>query len=137
MRGIITLLFVALISNTVSAAETIRSRSGATARVSAAAAPKFQALVDWLDARGYVIRFMGGIRPGRCSSRHMHPCGTALDINQTARGRITRSFPVGVDDEARSLGLVHGAWWSNQDRGHFQVGGYAGDQGRRRIAVAN
>lgn len=107
-------------------AETVRSKSGATAKVSPAHAAKFQSLINWLEGKGYRIRFMGGIRRGKCWPGGMHPCGAAIDINQTARGKVIGAFPPGTDAFARSIGLVSGAGWCNQDRGHFQVGGWEG-----------
>jgi hypothetical protein len=105
---------------------TIKSKSGASANVAASAQGKFQALVTWLDQHNYPIKFMGGIRPGKCWSGGMHPCGKAIDINQVARGRIVARFPSGTDQFARSIGLVPGSGWCNQDQGHFQVGGHDG-----------
>lgn len=104
-------------------AGTIRSRSGATAFVANDATSNFQCLIDRLDGAGYAIKFMGGLSSGHM--RHsLHHTGHALDINQTARNRVTRSFPSGVNDMAASCGLFHGALWSNADTGHFQKGGY-------------
>jgi len=119
------LLAVTVTASIAQGAE-IKSSSGARASVSAQYAGKFQALITWLDNHGYKIRFMGGYRPGKCWSGGMHPCGKAIDINQTGRGRIVASFPAGVDEYARTLGLVPGSGWCNQDRGHFQVGGHDG-----------
>lgn len=104
----------------------IKSSSGARANVSPSAAPKFQALVNWLDAHGYPIKFMGGYRPGKCWTGGMHPCGKAIDINQVARGRVVGRLPAGVDAFARTLGIVPGSGWCNQDQGHFQIGGHDG-----------
>lgn len=105
---------------------TIKSKSGAVARVAASHQVKFQALVNWLDSRNYPIKFMGGWRKGKCWSGGMHPCGKAIDINQTARGRVVARLPAGVDQFARSIGLVPGSGWCNQDQGHYQVGGHDG-----------
>src|SRR5262245_11951430 len=58
------------------------SKTGATARVGAAYRAKFQAYIDDLENSGATIRFMGGLRRGRCSGRHMHSCGRALDVCQ-------------------------------------------------------
>lgn len=105
---------------------TVKSKSGAHARVAASYQAKFQALVNWLESHNYPIKFMGGWRPGKCWSGGMHPCGKAIDINQTARGRVVARLPSGVDQFARSIGLVPGSGWCNQDQGHFQVGGHDG-----------
>jgi hypothetical protein len=66
------------------------SKTGARASVLRRYAAAFQGYVDELEANGAIIRFMGGIRPGRCASRSLHPCGMALDICQMARGRVDR-----------------------------------------------
>jgi hypothetical protein len=50
---------------------------------------EFQAYIDDLEANGAAVYFMGCIRRGRCSMRHKHPCGRALDVCQTARGRVS------------------------------------------------
>jgi hypothetical protein len=81
---------------------TIKSKSGASANVASSAQGKFQALVTWLDAHNYPIKFMGGIRPGKCWSGGMHPCGKAIDINQVARGRI-----VALSIRHRSIRPLH------------------------------
>ena len=45
---------------------------------------------------------------------------------QLARNPVTRSFPVGVNQIARSRGILHDAEWSWADTGHFEVRlGYA------------
>lgn len=107
---------------------TIRSKAGRTASVSSRYASRFQCLVDGLEAGGYRIDFMGGIRAGSCSLPHntanLHPCGYALDVNQTARDRVTRAFPRNVNEIANRCGLLHGdrvAWSRSPDQGHFQV----------------
>jgi hypothetical protein len=105
---------------------TIRSKSGAKAYVASSSQAKFQALINWLDQRDYPIKFMGGWRRGKCWTGGMHPCGKAIDINQVSRGRVVARLPAGVDAFARSIGLVPGSGWCNQDQGHFQVGGHDG-----------
>jgi hypothetical protein len=40
---------------------------------------------------------------------------------QLAPNPVTRSFPVGVNQIARSRGILHGAEWSWADTGHFEV----------------
>jgi len=107
----------------------VHSSAGASAVVSAAYAPAFQALIDDLEAHGAVIKFMGGIRPGRCAQAHKHSCGMALDICQHARSVIdSRCHLPGLAIEnqiAAAHGLFHGAQWCRPDRGHFEVGGSA------------
>lgn len=123
MRGLNVAVALGLLVATPAQAETIRSRSGATAHVSAAHAGKFQAFIDDLESTGYRISFMGGTRRGRCAPpRHKHPCGAAIDINQTARDVVTRRFPPGTNEMARRHGLLHGAEWRRSpDAGHFEV----------------
>lgn len=100
-------------------------KTGATARVSGRYAGKFQAYIDALEARGAVIRFMGGIRPGHCSNRSLHPCGMALDVCQTARGVVDRRCRMpgrkAAVALAASLGLVEGGRWCHSDYGHVQA----------------
>ena len=102
---------------------TIKSKAGPTAKVARSAAPKFQAFIDELEATGYRIRFMGGWRRhGSCRGCVMHPRGLALDINQTARNRVTDRFPAGIGQMAKRHGLFSGGGWrSTPDTGHFEV----------------
>ena len=102
------------------------SKTGATARVGVAHAAKFQAYIDDLEAGGASIRFMGGIRRGRCANSSMHPCGRALDICQLSRGRVdSRCHLPGrqaVAAIANRHGLFEGGQWCHSDYGHAQVG---------------
>lgn len=100
------------------------AKSGARASVSTAAMPHFQCLLDKLEGTGYRIDFMGGYASRGNSSAH--PTGNALDINQTARNRVTRALPYGTTQMAESCGLVHGAVWSNPDGGHFELANKVG-----------
>ena len=104
----------------------VSHKTGATARVGAAHAAAFQSYVDDLEAHGAVVRFMGGIRGGRCSSGHMHPCGRALDVCQLSRGRVDGRCnlpgPVRIAAIAAAHGLFEGAQWCSSDYGHAQVG---------------
>lgn len=101
---------------------TVRSASGKTAKVGVRWQTQFQGLIDDLEAEGYRIEFMGGWRKwGTCRKCDAHPKGRALDINQTARNRVTRRFPSDVTRIAARHGLCHGAIWGNADRGHFEV----------------
>ncbi len=101
-------------------------KTGATAHVGARYASMFQGYVDALEATGATIRFMGGIRRGRCSSGSMHPCGKALDVCQLSRDRVdSRCHLPGRDAMARiaaANGLFEGGQWCHGDMGHAQVG---------------
>lgn len=112
--------------NIASGAGIVRAKTGATARVSAAFAAKFQAYIDDLESAGATVRFMGGIRRGRCSSGHMHPCGKAIDVCQLSRGRVDSSchlpHRIAIAEIAARHGLFEGGQWCNQDYGHAQVG---------------
>lgn len=105
---------------------TVRSRSGATAHVSAAAARPLQCVVNRLEASGYPIKFMGGYRRHGSVRGSLHPLGLALDINQVARGVTIPRMPRSEIAIARSCGVISGAVWCNNDSGHFQVGGWGG-----------
>src|SRR5882757_9956999 len=64
-------------------------KTGARARVGISHAARFQAYIDDLENNhGARILFMGGIRPGGCSSSSLHPCGRALDVCQLRRGVV-------------------------------------------------
>jgi hypothetical protein len=113
------------------AAGVVRSnKTGATARVGVQFAARFQAYVDDIEARGAEVRFMGGIRRGHCWSGGMHPCGKALDVCQTGRGRVDPRCHLPSRHElariAAAHGLIEGGRWHNSDYGHAQVGGYSG-----------
>lgn len=119
------LAFLLLNADTTKATSLIKSKSGASALVSSKSASKFQRLIDFLDARGYHIHFMGGY--GRRPNVSLHPHGKALDINQVARNRVVKRYPRGTIEFARHIGLISGSSWRrNPDYGHFQDGGWAG-----------
>lgn len=105
------------------------------ASVASSAQPILQCVLDHVEAAGVRITALGGIRPGRCSTASMHPCGKALDINQTARD--VNGPPRYVSSAAAlACGAVSGSWWSrNPDNGHFQVGGWAGTHGEQTFAA--
>lgn len=104
----------------------VSHKTGAKARVAKAHVAKFQGYIDELEENGAIIYDLGGIRRGRCSSGHMHPCGRAMDVCQLRRGvvsprcRLPASDVVGVI--AMKHGLFEGGQWCNHDYGHVQVG---------------
>lgn len=117
----------------------VHSKFGAKAVVGDAYTAKFQAYIDDLEASGAVIRFMGGIRRGHCSNRHMHPCGRAIDVCQLGRGRVDSrcklpARPVIAEIAARH-GLFEGGQWCNHDYGHVQAGESAPACGERTFAA--
>lgn len=100
----------------------VHSKSGKTAKVRSIYAGQFQGLIDDLESAGYRIDFMGGWRKsGSCRVCDAHPAGRAIDINQTARNRVTRRFPSDVTRIAARHGVCHGAIWGDADRGHFEI----------------
>jgi len=118
----------------------ISRKTGARARVGVAHAARFQAYIDDLENNhGARIIFMGGIRPGRCSSSGMHPCGKALDVCQLRRGVVDPRCHLPprrtLAQVASSHGLFEGGRWCNSDYGHAQVGVSAGDCGDRRTRI--
>lgn len=112
------------------AAGIVRASNGLRVRVASSAQATLQCVVDHVEAAGVHITALGGIRAGRCSSRSMHPCGKAIDINQTARD--INGPPRAVSNAAAlACNAVSGSWWTgNPDNGHFQVGGWAGNHGQ-------
>lgn len=118
----------------------ISRKTGARARVGIAHAARFQAYIDDLETNhGARILFMGGIRPGHCSSSGMHPCGKALDVCQLSRGVVDRRCNLpsrqALARIASSHGLFEGGRWCNSDYGHVQLGVSAGDCGERRTRI--
>lgn len=104
----------------------VSHKTGARATVGAAYAARFQAYIDDLESRGAVIRFIGGVRRGRCSDAHMHPCGKAIDVCQLSRGRVSPSCNLPgrreIAEIAAAHGLFEGGQWCSSDYGHAQVG---------------
>jgi len=104
----------------------ISHKTGAKAYVSPQYASRFQSYINDLEDHGAQVFFMGGYRPGRCSSSSLHPCGKALDVCQLRRGRVDsrchlpdrRSLAV----IAEAHGLFEGGKWCNSDYGHAQIG---------------
>lgn len=114
----------------------ISHKTGARARVGVAHAATFQAYVDDLETNyGAKITFMGGTRPGRCSSAHQHPCGRAIDLCQRRRGVVDSKCNLpgrrSLATIAARHGLFEGGRWCNSDYGHAQVGETAPDCGSR------
>lgn len=102
----------------------LKTQSGKVYVVAAPAARPFQKLIGWLEAKGYQVRMLGGYTYRRIAgTRTMsnHARGTALDINQLGRDRVTAAFPAGTTEQAAKFGLKHGALWNNPDTGHFEL----------------
>ena len=111
-------------------------KTGARARVGVAYAARFQAYIDDLETNhGARVLFMGGIRPGRCSSSSERPCGKALDVCQRRRGvvdpRCNLPGRVALGQIAASHGLFEGGRWCDSDYGHAQIGVTAAACGNR------
>ena len=138
LRPLVVAVLVSLTSLTTAIARdrldangnVVSHKTGATARVAPQYAAQFQGYIDAIEATGASVRFMGGTRRGRCWSGGMHPCGKALDVCQTGRGRVDpRCHLPGRHELARiaaAHGLVEGGRWQHSDYGHAQVGGYSG-----------
>ena len=121
-------------------AGTVTSKYGAKATVGDAYTAKFQSYVDDLENNhGATIRFMGGTRRGKCSNRHMHSCGRALDICQLGRGRVDSRCRLPPRHEISRIaarhGLFEGGQWCHSDYGHAQVGVSAAACGERTLAA--
>jgi len=119
----------------------ISHRTGARARVGVAYVARFQAYIDDLENNhGARVLFMGGIRRGRCSIYHEHPCGKALDVCQLRRGVVDprRHLPgrSALGRIAASHGLFEGGRWCDSDYGHAQVGVTAPACGNRHTRIA-
>jgi hypothetical protein len=116
----------------------VKSKTGASARVGVRYAARFQAYIDDLENNyGARVLFMGGIRPGHCSSGSQHPCGKALDVCQLRRGvvdsRCRLPGPNALAHIAASHDLFEGGRWCNSDYGHAQVDTTASACGDRRV----
>lgn len=104
----------------------LRTDRGLPYVVAAGAANAFAGFVSWLESTGYRITEIGGYAFRRIAGTHTisnHARGTAIDINQTERNRVTRRFPAGTTEMAERFGLLHGAVWRHPDTGHFEVVG--------------
>jgi hypothetical protein len=118
----------------------ISLKTGARARVGIAYAARFQAYIDDLETNyGARVLFMGGIRPGRCSSSSEHPCGKALDVCQRRRGVVDQrcNLPgrAALGRIAATHGLFEGGRWCDSDYGHAQIGVTAAACGDRHIRI--
>lgn len=106
----------------------IRSKGGAPFRVAAPYAPRFQGLIDDLEASGYSIdpkqsggynkRFIDGTK-----TPSLHSYGRAIDINWTdnARGKPGQIPESLAKELAAKHGLNWGGVWANRDDMHFEV----------------
>jgi len=105
---------------------TIQSKTGAKAVVGAKYAALFQGYIDDLENNGATIKDLGGNRRGRCSPRHMHSCGKAIDVCQLRRGVVRTDCNLPSKEImariAADHGLFEGGLWCNSDYGHAQVG---------------
>lgn len=122
MRHLPIIFTLCLLPSCGTQTATIHTANGHTAQVSAAHAFQFQSFINDLEGRGYAIKSLGGVRKhGSCKGCDKHPKGEAIDINQTARNRVTARFPRDVTTLAAAHGLFHGALWCHPDTGHFEV----------------
>ena len=116
----------------------VSHKTGARATVSPQHAATFQAYINDLEANGARVLFMGGSRKGRCSSRHMHSCGKALDVCQRSRGVVDRRCNLPdrryIAMIAARHGLFEGGQWCHHDYGHAQVGTTASACGSTKLA---
>lgn len=98
-----------------------------TAYVASSAARQFKGFC----ADFYKVYKFGAVgnnnkRYGRCSTGSKHPCGGAIDIEQTCRSQrpghcLPRAFPVAASEQiAAKWGLHPGSKWRNRDVGHFE-----------------
>lgn len=120
-------------------ATVVSHKTGARATVGDEYAGRFQSYVDEIEARGGVVHFMGGVRRGRCSSAHRHPCGKALDVCQLRRGVVSARCHLPPRRELARIaarhGLFEGGQWCSSDYGHAQVGVSAPACGERMMAA--
>lgn len=114
--------------------DTIRSKSGKSTQVNAEYAPKFQALIDYLDSVGYDISSLGGyvdrdVR-GKPGVKSVHAHGGAIDINPGANpmgSQLITDMPENISAIANQLGLGWGGnWTSVKDAMHFSVAAHEG-----------
>jgi hypothetical protein len=99
---------------------------GVSTTVAPGAAGPLQCVLNALVARGYPVRFLGGLSRGHMPGS-LHHTGMAMDVNQTARNVTRPRMPPDEAALAEGCGAVSGAAWrGSPDSGHFQVGGWAG-----------
>lgn len=102
----------------------VRSRSGKHAHVSAAAQPRLQCVVDFIEARGIRITAMRGYGRGTVRGS-LHPSGQALDINQIGRDRTRPHIPVMIANAAGvQCNVISGGTWRARDSGHWNLAGH-------------
>ena len=108
---------------------TVKSKTGASAKVAAQYKDRFQGLVDYLDQYnpGY-IKALGGyearMNVNDATKVSAHAYGAALDINpaENPNGSTKSTLPPGIGMVARSFGLGWGMQWnSNKDPMHFSA----------------
>lgn len=107
---------------------TIKTRGGVPFTVSANEAPRFEALLNDLEAAGYPIKGdqSGGynyrnIAGTKTLSNHAH--GAAVDVNwsENARGTKGNIDPALARELAAKHGMTWGGDWKNPDPMHFEV----------------
>lgn len=114
---------------------TINGCANLKVSVASNVANSFQGFLCELHGVGYPLRFVGGWRAhGSCRGCNKHPAGLAIDVNQTARNRVTVRLPTNVTAMAAKYGLTHGAVWCHKDQGHFEAGPSVGACSERRLA---
>lgn len=106
----------------------ITSPSGAAFTVAAEYAPKFQALINDLEASGYAIKpdTSGGYNPRNIAGTNtpsQHSFGRAIDINwhdnaRGSQGTIPRDVAQRL---AQQHGFTWGGVWDNPDPMHWEV----------------
>lgn len=102
---------------------------GKKVTVGSAHAENFRGFLNDYTAQGGNISSIGGfndrnIAGTNIQSNHGKDGGRAIDINMSARNKVSSGLPGGVEAEnalADKWGLRSGATWRNPDRGHFEV----------------
>lgn len=107
---------------------TVKSKGGFTAQVAADQAPKFQALLNYMDSAGYKVNTLSGYANKMVAGTNtpsQHARGWALDINPAANpvgGTLNTDMPADVIAMAKKLGLGWGGdWQSKKDPMHFSA----------------
>lgn len=112
----------------------VRSKTGKSTQVNAEYAPKFQALIDYLDSIGYEIKSLGGFVDrdvrGKPGVKSVHAHGAAIDINPSENpmgGQLITDMPENISAIAKGLGLGWGGNWASiKDAMHFSVAKHEG-----------